>query len=474
MRLTKEGAKQHEHSLDHAVEFFSKAGSMFVEKDHFYGGEESALSLFQKVWIVDEELAMKLLLWLRDCRGGSGNRSGARECYHWLANHSPEWLAANIGWLPLVGRWDDLRHLFRTDAEKYAVDLWAEALKSKDVLAAKWADRSDSPIRKLLGMKIGDFRRFLAKLRKDHIVEHKMCTNRWNEVGYESVPSVAMARYTKAFGKHDEERFENYKESLKKGEVKIHADVLFPHDCVRTARHGDKEIADAQFEALPNFMEGADEKIMVIPDTSGSMVSVVAGSIQAVDISQGLALYCSGKMPKDGPFYKKFIAFCSESEFKDWEGMTFSEAVCDRNIFDGAVGATHIHTALDLILKVATTFKLTEDQMPTALMIVSDMQFHPDSGRRGRFFHQYHGVASKGSEVERSLEKFEAAGYKKPKVIYWNTGGYAGSPATVKSPNTALVSGFSTGVLKALLSGEDFTPRAVMLRALEKYDVTIP
>jgi hypothetical protein len=473
MRLTKEGAETNEHSLDHAVEFFSKAGSMFANKESFYEGEESALSLFQKVWIVDEALAMKLLLWLRDCRGGSGNRSGARECYHWLANHSPEWLAANIGWLPLVGRWDDLRSLFGTDAGKYAADLWAEALKSKDVLAAKWADRSDSPVRQLLGMKIGDFRRFLAKLRKDHIVEHKMCTNRWNEVSYENIPSVAMARYTKAFGKHDEERFENYKESLKKGIAKVHADALFPHDCVRTARHGDKEIADAQFDALPNFMEGTNEKIMVICDTSGSMDSVVAGSIRAIDVSQAIALYCSGKMPKDGPFYKKFIAFCSESEFKDWEGMKFSQAVNDSDIFDRAVGTTKIHTALNLILKVASTFKITEDQMPTALMIVSDMQFHPDP-ELGNPRYQNYGVESKGSEIEESLKRFEDAGYRKPKVIYWNTSGYAGSPATVKSPNTALVSGFDTGVLKALLSGEDFTPRAVMLRALEKYDITKP
>ena len=207
MMHTKEGAKAHEHSLGHDVEFFSKAGSMFTKKDSFYEGEESALSLFQKVWIVDEELAMKLLLWLRDVRGGAGNRSGARECYHWLANHAPEWIEANIGWLPLIGRWDDLRSLFGTDAEKYATELWAKALKEHNVLAAKWADRSDKLLRNLLGMTIGDFRRFLAKIRKDFIVEHQMCTGRWNEVNYEKTPSLAMARYTKAFGEHYKERF---------------------------------------------------------------------------------------------------------------------------------------------------------------------------------------------------------------------------------------------------------------------------
>lgn len=461
MIRTHEGANAYEHSLDHAIEFFSKAGSLFTSSDKFYEGSESALSLFQKVWITDELTSMKLLLWLRDCRGGAGNRSGARECYHWLANHAPEWLAANIGWLPLVGRWDDLRSLFGTDAEKFAVELWMEALKSKDVLAAKWADRSDRPVRKGLKMTIGDFRRFLAKIRKDHIIEHKMCTNRWNEINYERVPSVAMARYTQAFGKHDEDRFDKYKESLEKGETTIHADVLFPHDCVRTVRNGDAKIADAQFEALPNYLEGTDERIIVISDTSGSMGSRIAGDICAVDISQGLALYCSAKMPKDGPFYKKFIAFCSESEFKNWEGMSFSEAVRNRRMFNGAIGSTHIDTALELILNTAKSFGIPNEYMPTTLMIVSDMQF-------------WSGTKGSGAEVENCLKLYDEAGYTRPKVVYWNTDGYAGSPATVKNADTALVSGFSTGILKALLSGDDFTPRAVMVRALEKYDVTVP
>jgi hypothetical protein len=472
MIRTKEGAKAYEHSLGHDVEFFSKAGSMFTKKGSFYEGEESALSLFQKTWIVDAEIAMKLLLWLRDVRGGAGNRSGARECYRWLANHEPEWIASNMQWLPIVGRWDDLRSMFGTDAEKYTTAMWANALQNGDVLAAKWADRSDKPLRKHLGMTIGNFRRFLAKIRKDFIVEHQMCTGRWNEVDYEKTPSLAMARYTKAFGEHDKERFEKYKEALVKGEVKIHASTLFPHDCIRTSRHGDTNIADAQFDALPNYMEGSNEKIMVISDTSQSMDSTVAGSIRAVDVSQGLALYCSARMPKDGPFYKKFIAFCSESELKDWEGMTFSQAVRNRDMFDQAVGTTRIHTALNLILKIAKTFKLPEELMPTALMIVSDMQFHPDPDQESRY--QNYGVKSSGAEVEECLVRYEEAGYKKPKVIYWNTGGYAGAPATIKSPSTALISGFSPSTLAAVLAGDDFTPRGVMIRALEKYDIIVP
>lgn len=470
MKRTNEGAVQYEHALDHAVEFFSKAGSLFEKKGSFYGQEDSALSLFQKTWIVDPVVSFKLMLWLRDCRGGAGNRSGFRACLKWLAeNDNPEWIKANFGWIPLIGRWDDLRVLFGTSLESDAALLWGTAIQMKDVLAAKWADRSDKPLRVFLKKSERDMRKLLAELRKNHIVEHKMCTNQWGEVVYEHVPSVAMARYTKAFGRHDTERFNTYKEALKKGEKTIHAGVLFPHDCVRTCINGDEDIADAQFEALPNYM-AADSRAMVIADTSGSMSTPVSGSVEAVHISQGMALYCSSKLPKDNPFYKKFMSFSNEGSFKDWGKMKFSEAVGNQKIFDGAVGSTHIGRALNLILKTALFWKLPDSSMPNMLLIVSDMQFHESEDYNG------YGRSEKSSmaEVEKALNDWAKNGYLIPQIVYWNTAGYAGQPITAKHKNVALVSGFSPAILKAIFAAEDLTPKGVMLKTLEKYDIVIP
>lgn len=469
MMRTHEGANCFEHSLDHAVEFFSKAGSLFVRSNtsNYYQGEESALSLFQKAWIVDRVVAMKLLFWLRDCRGGAGNRSGFRVCVKWLAENEPAWVGANIGAIPEHGRWDDLRSLFGTPLQAHAADLWAGAIREGNVLAAKWADRKDIPILSILKSygevsNVPSFRRYLAAMRKPHIVEHKMCTNEWDNINYPTVPSVAMSRYTNAFNKHDADRFANYKQALQKGGATIHASVLFPHNCVITALSGDKAIADAQFDALPNYMEEAQERIVVISDTSGSMSSRISkdSSVQAVHVSIGMALYCSAKIGP-GPFYKKFIAFESESSFKDWEKMTFSQACNNRRVFDGAVGSTRIDRALDLILKTAKFFSLADAQMPTMLLIVSDMQFHQ-------------GTSGTSSEVINSMKKWSDEGYSVPKIVYWNTAGYAGQPSTVKMPNTALVSGYSPATLRAIFGGDDLTPRGVMMKAIEKYQVQIP
>lgn len=463
MIKTKEGANAFEHSLDHAVEFFSKAGSLFEKKSSFYSGEESALSLFQKTWIVDKELSMKLLLWLRDVRGGAGNRSGFKSCLHWLCNNDPDWIKINREWIPLVGRWDDIREAYNTPCQDVLVNYWARNILKGDVLAAKWADRKDIPLQKALELDEAGLRKLLSKIRKGHIVEYKMCSKLWNEIEYAHVPSVAMARYTKAFKKHDEARFENYKQLLKKGETKINADVLFPHDCVRTVRNGDSEIANAQFDALPNYMENTNERIIVLSDTSGSMDVIISGSVRAVDVSQGMALYCSAKIPKDNPFHKKFIGFCSEGTFKDWNGMNFSEAVCDGTIFNRAVGSTHIGRALDSILEQANFWHLTNEQIPTVLLIISDMQFHQGV--------QYH---KDKSESNQHLDLWEQFGYNRPKIIYWNTAGYAGSPRIVSHTNIGLVSGFSPSILKAVFACNDFSPKGIMMQALEKYQISIP
>ena len=466
MKTTNEGANAYEHALNHALEFFSKAGSLYDSPNRkgFYDNEATALELFINTWIVDKPLSFALLLWLRDCRGGAGNRSGARSIYKWLAENAPEMLEANLHQLPEIGRWDDLRSLFGTSLENAAATLWSNAIFSREVLAAKWADRKDVPLRSRLNMDAPGMRKLLASIRKDHIVEHKMCQQEWDRIKYEHIPSVAMSRYTKAFRKHDEDRFNYFKEQVKSGEKTVHADVLFPHDCVRTCLNGDPEMAELQFNALPNFLkdEDLDERIMVIADSSGSMQQPIGGSVEAYHVSLGLALYCSAKMREDSPFYKRFIAFCSEGSFKDWRHLSFAEAIHDQSIFDGAVGSTRIDAALDLILNTAIRREITQDLMPTTLLIVSDMQFHSGGSR------------TDDTEVEYCMKKFEEAGYQRPKIIFWNTAGYSGQQATEGMTNVGMVSGFAPSILKSVLAGTDFSPTAIMLRTLEKYEVVLP
>ena len=466
---TNEGSIQFEHSLDHVLEFFSKAGSIFdTNEPGFYNNKEDILDLFQRSWIVDKELTLKVLFWLRDCRGGAGNRSGFRRCIKWLAKNKEyyKWVDANIHLIPEHGRWDDMRSLFSTNVEDKAAGTWAHnIIYHGDVLAAKWAKRTDIPIYlKLknngLVKNMGEFRRLLSRVRSNHIVESKMCKGEWDKIEYSHVPSVAMSRYNNAFVKNDLERFEQFKEDVKNNKKEIKASVLFPHDCVRTWKNGDKDIANSQFNALPNYID-SNKNIMVLADSSYSMNVNIAGSIKAMDVSKGLALYTSSKINKDNPFYKRFLMFESESKLVSWDGMSFSDVLYDDNIFDGAIGSTRIDIALDTILKTAVFYHLSQDKIPDMLLICSDMQFSS-------------GSASDETEVEKSLKKWDDAGYKRPTIVYWNLYPYGGQPSTKQDKNVCMVSGFSPSILKSILSCVDFDPISIMMSTLEKYKISSP
>ena len=485
MTTTQNGGKQYEHSGSHAVEFFSKAGSLFTKRKQYYGGETSALVLFRNVWHSgDHEVAMKLLFWLRDIRSGAGNRSGFRECISWLCEEAPEWVIANVHLIPKYGRYDDLKSLYVSPQTGYiATNLWATEILSENILAAKWSNINKdkfllSAIRRVNNIDnrymlkdIGDIRRLISRIRKD-VVEVAMSKKEYSDINYSHVPSVAMARYSKAFSSNDAERFSQYKESLKKAietgdtSVKINAGAIFPHDVIRTLKNGDTQIADLQFTSLPNFMEESNFRVMTIADSSGSMGTIVSGEICAIDISIGLALYCSDRLGKDNPFYRKFMQFCDESKLTDWSDCENISHAMQKRLFNLAVGSTNIAKALNTILSYGTLFNATNEQMPNCLLIISDMQF--DHG----------GInldISSRTVVEQSLDLWEEAGYTKPIIVYWNTAGNAGAPSKNITENTCLISGFSPSILKAVFSNpEHMSPYNVMMEAIKNYEVVIP
>ena len=192
------------------LEFFAKAGSLFKGKQTCYSDEATALDLFKSAWVTNHYKSMQLGMWLRDCRGGAGNRSGFREIVTWIAKRDPEWIKANLHLIPLYGRWDDLKALVDTPCEQEAFGFWVEAIKEGHALAAKWAPRATqknskrkelfNKLRKIAQMSPRDFRKLLAK--NTDVVETYMCKKDFQDIDYNKVPSVAMARYNNAFKKN--------------------------------------------------------------------------------------------------------------------------------------------------------------------------------------------------------------------------------------------------------------------------------
>jgi hypothetical protein len=83
-------------------------------------------------------------------------------------------------------------------------------------------------------------------------------------------------------------------------------------------------------------------------------------------------------------------------------------------------------------------------------------------------------VDGNGTAVENSIKAWVANGYTRPRIVYWNLNQYKGQLATAIHENVALVSGYSPSILRAICSGEDFSPRAIMEKTIVKYEVVRP
>jgi len=441
---TTNGDKAYVSTCSKVLDFFSKAGSM-----RNTDSTESFTSAYQE----NPLLALKSLLWVRDIRGGAGERKVFRDNLSNLLNNNqvPNTFLDKI---PEVGRWDDLFVCFGTKYQDYALGMIKTALEQHNSLCAKWMPRKGKEaetIRKYLKLTPKQYRKLLVGLTQ--VVETKMCSQQWDTIEYQKVPSNAHNIYKQAFNKHSPERYESYKESLTKGEVKINASTLYPHQVVKSLKE-DAVIANAQWEALPNYIP-KESSILPMIDLSASMDVESAKSFSCKDIAVALGLYTSTK--NTGVFKNLWLNFDTLPEMFTLKGSKLSEYYKSLD-FDKWGSTTNIESAFNLILDLAVTNKISQEDMPKTLMIFSDMQF--DQANNGT-----------NTNFEIAKQRFKAEGYTLPNVVFWNLNArYKNQPCKKDSSGAMLVSGFSPAIMESVLSDniEDITPEKLMLKVLTK------
>lgn len=442
---TENGMVTNSSTINECVNLFFTIGAMRGQD------KERLLSKFSKAFNEDSLTAMKMVFWVRDIREGAGERTIFRDIMEYLSLNEPKVLVKNIQSIPEFGRWDDLEILFGTELEQDAVTLIVNGLRNGNGLCAKWVPRKGfvfNRLRKELKTSPKELRKMLVQL--SNTVEQKMCSNQWSTIEYSKVPSLAMARYTNAFNKQDSERFVKYLESLKQGTTKVNASTLYPYDVVKTLKYGKWELANEQWKSLPNFMEGSNERILPVVDVSGSMNSIIAGKTTCMDVSISLGLYISER--NEGAFKDAFITFSRKPELQKLNGNLQSryhqllKANWDMN--------TNLEAVFDLILNQAVKNNIEQSEMPTKILIMSDMEF--DQSTRGSFTAQ-----------EMIKQKYDENGYQIPDIIYWNIQSRNENfPVRFDEMGTALISGLSPSIVKSIMGGEKMNPKKIMEKTL--------
>ena len=457
--------------------------------------EREIIKDFTKAWFENKRLALLWLFYVRDIREGLGERRLFRVCLKALMQDidkaiMKETVKELLKLVSEYGRYDDLYSVLGVNktVDSIVAEIFKEQLdadltnmeEGKSVsLLAKWlkTESASNPESRRLAkwtMKAVDmparmYRRTLSALRKYiDVTEVKMTANEWSKIDYSKVPSRASLLYKNAFKRHDAERYSKFIEKVNKGEEKINAGVLYPHDIVSkymsnsgwssTLKKNLDETLEALWKNLPNTVKG-DETTLVVADGSGSMMDLIGQtSVAALDVANALAIYFAEKAK--GPYKDKYITFSSHPQFVDFSQATTLRDKLKIALEHDDCSNTNIEAVFDLILDTAKINGLKQEDIPVNILVISDMEFNHCAESNSNYY-------CTEALFKKIAERYEKAGYKLPRLVFWNVNSRTETlPIIQNDLGVALVSGFSVNIAKMVLSGE-LDPYKCLVKELE-------
>lgn len=463
----------------------STTGSYLLDLYGIAGGmrerpAEDITSLFEAGFREDPRLAMKLMFYIRDVRGGVGERRTGKLLMTYVANKYPDIMIQVIPCIPFYGRWDDLYSLVGTPVQEAAIELIKLTLlddkKNKDEgksisLCAKWAKSinsrrdNDKRLAKLtaeaMGLKPGDYRRLLSELRAYlDVVEVKMSSKKFDKINYSAVPSRAMMKYRKAFIKWDERRFDEFIDAVNEGKTTINTGAITPFDIVSNLSCTDEDssefkLLETQWTNLPNYVE-TGENILVMADTSGSMYG------RPLEVALGLALYFAER--NHGAFQNYMMTFASNPKFHRIDPTKNLKERWDA--IPEIIDSTNFYRAYEAILEVGKRDNVPNEDMPKYLLVISDMEF--DCSVCG---------PTMETTYEEMKRRFKEEGYDLPGIIFWDVAARSNHfQASTDNANCQLASGESIAVFKSVIEALNMTPYEAMIKTLtgERYEMVNP
>ena len=470
---TLNGDKAFKSTLNANLDLFSTGGSA-RDLD-----VNSIKRLISKALLEDKKTALKCILYLSDIREGQGERRFFNIAVDFLYTDYPEILEEFIPLIPEYGRWDYLywiieKNNFSKPAKK-ALQLiskeWHKHVETGNSLMFKWlkSPRTSSKrsrelasiTRKYLGLSYEEYASALSNARKKlDIVEKKMSNKEWTKINYPHVPSKASIIYKDAFLRHDQEGYTKYLEDVKNGVRKINTSVLTPVDILQkygfngsSLYNEYNETLELAWDNLPNYLADTKESILPMVDVSGSMWGF------PITVAVALGIYFSQRCNSE--YKDKFLTFSSYPRLETLQGDTLKSIVNNMNSAHWGMDI-NVMLAFETILKVAIKHNLKQEDLPSKLLILSDMQFNECTQE-----------ADKTSQ-KLAKKKFKEAGYKIPELIFWNlNASYGNTPVKYNESGTCLISGYSPVILKFLVDGKLETPLETMNKVLnsERYAI---
>ena len=461
---TENGSVTYRSTGRDCLDLFATIGALRRES------EQEITARFLRAYAEDPDLAMKILFYGRDVRGGLGERRVFRILLRWLAVSKPESVVRNLPYVAEYGRWDDVLVLLDTPCraealallkQQFDADLAALSSDGDVSLLGKWLPsvnasndetiRAAKQIANAFGLSDRDYRKTLTKLRAQIRILENNLRKRDYTFDYSKQPSKAMFKYRKAFLRNDAERYGAFMQRVSTGEVKLNTGALYPYEIIEKAYHCDdaeRLSLDATWRALADYTQ--DENALVVADGSGSMYW--GGKPMPAAVAQSLAIYFAEH--NRGAFRNHFITFSMNPRLVEIKGRDIVDKARYCETFNECAN-TNIQKVFELVLNAAVRNRVAQKDLPSTIYIISDMEF--DSCAAGASL----------TNFEYAAKLFRQAGYRLPNVVFWNVSSRnQQQPVTMNEQGVALVSGCSPRIFSMVMEGS-LDPFTFMLSVID-------
>ncbi len=466
---TENGANTYVSTRSECLDLFATIGALRNASD------EDIINRFVKAYAENAELAMKMLFFARDIRGGLGERRVFKVILKYLAVNEPLSVRKNIENIAEYGRYDDLLALMDTPVEKEASDYIEKTLRAdmetlaqdgedaKVSLLAKWLPsinasnrdtvRNAKKIARAMKMTDSEYRKALSALRAQiKIIENNLREKDYS-FDYEKQASKALYKYRRAFIRNDGERYSSFIQKAKEDPTVMHTGTLTPYDVIAPVikraeiTEDERSAMDATWNALENY--AGSENSLVVVDGSSSMYWGINTSPAAV--AQSLGIYFAER--NTGAFHNHFITFSKNPRLVEIKGRDIVEKVRYCMGFNECSN-TDLEKTFMLILNTAVRNNLKQSDMPEKLYIISDMEFDMCAKNSGM------------TNFENAKAEFERHGFKLPQIVFWNVNSRnTQQPVEMNEQGVALVSGCNPQIFSMLKDG-NFEPYKFMMSVL--------
>ena len=467
---TENGSIKHNTTMNKVLDMFSVGGAYRNRTDR------DIEELFGDAYRENKTLALKCLFYLRDVRGGQGERRFFRVAFKWLCRNDARNAANLLKYVPEYGRWDDLIDIGYTMYEEGRPAIANEVIKiiahqmDLDIqsktpsLLGKWMPSENASayvtkkkakwiISRVPGMSARSYRKSLSSIRKRiNVLERLMSENRWDEIEFDKIPSKAGMKYRNAFAVK-EVTAARYKAFMASKSTKVNASVLNPVDIAEKAFHTslhntvEVDALSKYWDNLKDYYQGREENAIAVVDVSGSMWG------QPMAAAVGMGAYVATK--SHGPFANHFITFSDSPELVEFVGDNIVDKLqrCSRADWGGS---TNIEATMDLILNTAKENHLSQDDLPARLYIFSDMEFNRCMTDNNSHYGWMRGLSSDKLETlfEIIEKRFKRAGYEMPQITFWNLDCRNEKNIPAIGDKFNYISGFSMSQMEQVMAGK--------------------